>query len=201
MIKFELSSPASVTLAHVNLRVETHGDTPATAIDLKFVRETRNADLGMLHPMLLDALYYRSDATEAQEEITDIERILPNLRLPQLQTLAWQLEMTGCRVEIDYGLGDDESNIVLTDCKVNGFKIDAHEGGTVAITFRVQTSHIPDGALDKLSGLLAHETAITLTQPEAVKAIDGTTGHPGLAAQGSGDMKDATQTFIDGVTA
>jgi len=73
--------------------------------------------------------------------------------------------MSGCRVVIDYGLGDELSNIVLADCKVNQFRVECMEGGTVEITFRVQTSNFPSGALDKLAGKLDQETKITIDGP------------------------------------
>jgi hypothetical protein len=166
---FSFDKPTPVTLAHVNLREERHGDESAPAIDVKFVRTHGNSQLALLHPDLCKSLYHRADATDAQADITGVEPVAPNLRFPKLQPFAWDLEMTGCSVVIDYGVGDALSNVELRDCKVNGFRVDCSEGGTTAITFRVQTSNFPAGALDKLAGKLGQETAITLWAPE-VKA-------------------------------
>lgn len=180
---FQFLTPTSVQLDHVNLRAEKHGDESAPAIDIKFTREAGNDILDLFHPKLRESLYYRAEQTDAQGDIEGVEKVLPNLLFSRLAPLAWDLEHTGAKVVIDYGLGED-SDITLVDAKVNAFRIAPKEGGTVAVTFRVQTSNIPDGALDKLSGLLQRETQITLTLPEVKAepkqaAIDGTEGHPG----------------------
>lgn len=162
---FTFDTPTAVKLGHVNLRAEKHGEQSAPAIDVKFVRQAGNDALAMLHPGLKDALYFRDEQTEAQGQIDGVPEITPNLRFPKLGSLAWDLEMSGCRVVIDYGLGDELSNIVLADCKVNNFRIEMSEGGTTDITFRVQTSNFPSGALDKLAGKLDQETKITIDGP------------------------------------
>lgn len=161
---FTFDTPTAVKLGHVNLRAEKHGEQSAPAIDVKFVRQAANDALAMLHPGLKDALYFRDEQTEAQGQIDGVPEIAPNLRFPKLGSLAWDLEMTGCSVVVDYGLGEG-SNISLSDCKVNNFRIEMSEGGTTDITFRVQTSNFPSGALDKLAGKLGQETQITLWAP------------------------------------
>lgn len=212
---FEFRKPTAVQLQHLNVRTEKHGDDNATALDLKFVRTASNDILDMLHPKLREAFFYRSDATEAQDEIAGVEKILPNLQFPKLGTLAWELEHTGCRVVICFGLGG-ASDIILNDCKVNQFRIDMAEGGSTTLTWRVQTSSIPDGALDKLSKQLQGEIEIMLELPDAgvEKAapgaqltIDGTAGpkansstvnwpFPKKAAPADAPAPDATATFV-----
>lgn len=163
------------------------------------------AELLQLHvarAKLREALYFRSETTEAQGEIDGVDQVLPNKRFAQLQPLAWDLELTGCKVVVDYGLGDDVSNVELCDCKVNQFRIDPKEGGTVELTFRVQTSNLPTGALDKLSTKLGHETQIVLTRPEVKpepqqQAIDGTKeSYEADQARRSGKGKGATDAFV-----
>lgn len=201
-MNFRYARPTPVTLAHVNLRAEKHGDDSAPAIDIKFVRTAPNAELDALNPHLCTAMYWRDRGTEDQAEIEGVDKIAPNLRLPQIESFPWKLELTGCRVEIDYGLGK-KSNIVLTDCKVNAFRITCKEGGTVEITFRVQTSHFPEGALDKLAGKLDQETAIVLEVPEQSDDDneDDDDDAPVPAAKNKGKAsKDATQAFLEAQT-
>jgi hypothetical protein len=196
---FELPKPVAVKLLHVNLRGEKHGDDTEPAIDLKLSMLAANDVLDLFHPKLKSSLYFRSESTDAQAEVPGVPQVLPNKLFSAMQPLAWDLELTGCKVVVDYGLGEDAgSNVELCDCKVNAFRIDPKEGGSVEVTFRVQTSNIPDGALDKLSRKLNQETQITLVRPEVKeepkqKAIDGTVGHPG-AAKAKG--KDATDAFV-----
>lgn len=193
---FELLSPTAVKLMHVNLRPEKHGDEDVPAIDLKFCLAASNAALDMFHPKLRDALYYNAEAEQGQEQIDGVPEVLPNRRFTAMEPIDWDLELPNRIVVVDWGLGDD-SNIKLHDCRVNRFKISPIEGGTVEIEFRVQTSQIPEGALDKLSKKLKQETAISILPPtEKPDAIDGTTGHPALAGQGD-ILDDAPWPFGD----
>ncbi len=154
---FAFPTPTTVKLAHLNVRPEKHGDESVTALDLKFIRTAANSELSMFHPKLQAMLYWRSKATTDRRDIEGVEQILPDLRFPLLGTLAWDLEMTA-RIVIEIGTG----SIVLNPVKVNQFRIDPLQGGSVETTFRVQTSAIPDGALDLLGRMLDSDVQITL---------------------------------------
>jgi hypothetical protein len=187
-MNFAFPNPTTVTLQHLNVRNEKHGDEDATALDLKFSRTAGNDCLDAFHPDLMVALYFRAKEADDQAEIEGVPKVMTNLRFPRMAPLGWALDLTGCTVVVEYGI-DEASSITLNDCKVNKFKIEPAEGGSVTVAFRVQTSSIPDGALDKLSKLLNSETSITLELPEPGTedkgkqgVIDGTTGHPGVAS-------------------
>lgn len=154
---FAFPTPTTVKLAHINMRLEKHGDDSVTALDLKFIRTAPNSELKLLHPKLQAMLYWRSKMTNDQRDIEGVEQILPDLRFPELGTLAWDLEMTA-RITIETGTG----SIVFNPVKVNQFRIDPLQGGSVETTFRVQTSEIPAGALDALSRMLDSDVQITL---------------------------------------
>lgn len=164
-MKFQLPTPTSVKLTHINVRTEKHGDESATALDLKFCLTAGNTALQMFSPKLQKALYWRSKDTESQASIDGVEQILPDLRFPELGTLVWEGDMTA-RLEIEYGVADA---MLFTPVRVNAFRVDCSQGGSVDITFRVQTSNIPDGALDKLSRQLDGEIKIVLTPSEEPK--------------------------------
>lgn len=164
-MKFEFAQPTSVKLTHINVRAEKHGDESATALDLKFTRTDGNSVLALFHPKLQKALYWRSKDTESQGSIEGVEQILPDLRFPELGTLVWDSEMTA-RLVIEYGIAD---KMLFSPVRVNAFRIDCSQGGSVEVTFRVQTSNIPEGALDKLSHQLDGEIKIVLTPSEEPK--------------------------------
>ena len=168
-MNFEFPEATTVTLEHLNVRTEKHADANATALDLKFSRETGNDSLALFHPKLLQSLYYRAKVTTDQKEIEGVEKIAPNLRFPKLAPLAWDDEIVGARVLIEFGI-DDDSAVLLTPAVVDKFRIECSEGGSVCTTFRVQCSNIPDGALDKLGKLLNSETRITIKKPDATAA-------------------------------
>lgn len=154
---FAFHAPTAVKLAHINVRPERHGEESVTAIDLKCVRTAANSELAMFHPRLPKMLYWRSKDTTDQKEIEGVEQILPDLRFPELGTLAWEHEFTA-RVEIECVAG----SLVLNPVKVNQFRIEPSQGGSVDTTFRLQTSNLPEGSLDKLGRLLDSEIRITL---------------------------------------
>lgn len=197
---FELPDPTTVKVAHLNVRAELHGDETHTAIDLRLARTCGNDCLNAFAPGLREALYYRAGETEAQADVPGVEKLLPNLRFPLLGDLVLAHEIIGAEVTVDYGIG---APIVLGLCKVNKFRCELAEGGSVTTTFRVQCSDPPEGALDKLGKLLDSEAQITLKLPtEKPPAIDGTTGHPGVAdlekaRKAKGGGADATQAFLE----
>ena len=193
---FAFDKPTAVKLAHINCREERHGDESVAAIDLKFVSEAGNSQLAMLHPDLRAALYDTDD--DERPGLDGIEPIATKLRFPAMLQFAWELEMTGCEVEVDYGLGL-ESNIVLADCKVNQFRVECRPGGTTLITFRVQTSNFPEGAVDKLLGKLGHETAITLEAPAAPAQGDLDLSTKPPAAANDPKAKTPEQALADAV--
>ena len=168
-MKFEFIDPTCVTLEHLNIRTERHGEEDVTALDLKFTHESANDFLNTFAPGLQKALCYRSSASQAQGSIAGVEPLLPDLRFPDLGPLTWDDEIIGARVAVAFGLTD----VVLTDCTVDKFRLELLDGGSMTTTFRVRTTNIPDNALDRLSRQLQGEVDITLTLPKepAVKAV------------------------------
>lgn len=198
-MNFALPTFTTVKVDHVNVRPEKHGDKSVTAVDVRFVLTGENRKvLALLNPGLCDHLYYDADRESGQEEVEDLEPSVPNLRFPKLKSpFKWEDEITGARVEIDFGLGG-ESNIVFTPAKVNDFKADCMEGGTTELTFRVQCSVLPDGVLDKLGKLLNCETKITVVPPEAGKGnvIDGSLAAFEKDYPDAPKQPDATDLFV-----
>lgn len=197
---FSLLNPTIVTLNSINLRDERHGKSRIPALDLKVTMEMANLRLGLLHDKLCDALYWREPSNDDQPDVPGIEQAKPNLRCPQMGEVHWALELSGMDLKLVYGLGDDGSNEEFNDVKVNKFRLRPKEGGTVYLTFRIQSNHIPDGAVDKLHKQLNQQIEITLIRNESLReqaVIDGTVGHEGLAALDA--EQDATDAFLDSV--
>lgn len=197
-MNFSLPNFTTVKVDHVNVRPEKHGDQSVTAVDVRFVLtgESRPT-LALLDPKLCAFLYHDADAAAGQEEIDGVEPSMPNLRFARIKgPLKWDDEIAGARVEVDFGLGGD-SNIVLQPAKVNDFKAECMEGGTVELSFRVQCSVLPDGVLDKFGKLLNCETEVTVVPPEAGTGavIDGSLAafekdHPGAASKPAAEAGD-----------
>ena len=171
MNRFELEEPTEVTVQHVNLRGEKHGDETVPAVDLKLSLQIGNDVLSMFDGHLKSALYFKR-AEPASDEQGDLEGVkpvsdMPNLRFPLLGPLKWEAEHTGYTLVIDLGLGG-KSALQIDDCKVNNFTVSPLEGGTVEVAWRVQSSNLPEKVLGKLGGIIGHEVDVTLTGPEVV---------------------------------
>lgn len=155
---FELEAQQA-KLTSVNPRAELHGEDKKPAVDLKFEVAADNGVLANFGADLRSSLYTLPDA---QEDLIDPER-LTKLKYPKMSAFKWEQEGVGYTAEIDYGLGGD-SNIVLEDLKVDGFRIQPMEGGTVVVTFRA-IAHPDESDTGKLCSLIQRDVELTLTAP------------------------------------
>jgi hypothetical protein len=166
----ELKTPITVSLMHVNMRTETHGDESVDAYDLDFVLEGANADvLGLLDPELCGAFYFRAKKTEDEPDLPGVAQILPNLRFPKLGKVPWVDKLEGADLFIEYGTGRATSNISLPGGKSQTKTLENKEGGTALLAFQFSTSNMPDSVLDKLRKKLKQELTITLVQSETAR--------------------------------
>lgn len=206
---FDLDEMTTLKLTNASPRKECHGDQLVQAIDLSLRWETSNEALSMFDGWLRGSLYWNQAAEQGQEKLDGVPEALPNLRSPKLKMpLKWDWDGTGYTLRIDHGLGG-KSDLVLTGCKVGKFEFTAKEGGTVLIDFRVQANaDVNEKIVGKLCALEGTDIQATLLAPnEMQEPIDGSTGHPGVAAQKAAEAagqqridgdppKDATDTFV-----
>lgn len=182
-MKFEIEDFASVKLNSANFRSQLHGEEHVPAVDLGFTMDAPNTILSFFDGFLLSSLYYCSAASSGQTVIDGVAQVLPNLRFPKLSTpLKWEDSGKGYFLEIDYGLGPDESNIELDLCTVGEFRITPKEGGTVELKFRVQVSGSPltEKVCGKLASLIQQEVRITLTPPQVATDDDDGDREPAM---------------------
>lgn len=168
---FELEDFTPAKLRSINARSEKHGpDELHPAVDLKFQLDAPNTILSHLDGALLSSLYHKSEAggQGGQQQLDGVDELvnLPNLRFPFMGTIKWAKEYAGYTLTIEHGLGG-ASDIQLLDCKVNEFRINPKEGGTVEFSFRVQCStNLTEKTMGKLALLVQHEVPIMLEAPE-----------------------------------
>lgn len=169
---FEIEDFTNAKLTSVNCRSEKHGpDDLMPAVDLSFTIDAPNTVLSSFDKHLLSSIYFKSEngPVGGQGTLEGVEELaaLPNLRFPNMGPLKWGKDLTGYTLTIDHGLGG-KSELVLADCKVNEFRLNPKEGGTVEVKFRVQCStSLNEKTLGKLSLLIQHEIPIKLAAPEA----------------------------------
>jgi hypothetical protein len=188
-----LSLPATTecTCSHVSIRDENHGDEKVLAVDLQFWLEGPNDLLDLFHPELRRGLYCNKAADSGQVEVDEAIAVLPNLRtpgLPEKLRFGGDDKHAGYRLIADYGLGDEKANIDLTECSVGKKWIEAKEGGTVRIGWRV--SYAGEALNDvmtrgKLTGLMGQKAFIQLHAPATLQLVKGGKGSkPGKAGKG-----------------
>lgn len=157
---FELNQP--VKLANVNPRAEMHGDDPKPAFDLKIEATCPSSTLIHFHPELRQHLFKKDENPDLVDQVTEGDG-LTLLRYPKMGAIKWDWEGAGYTATVDYGLGGD-SNIVLHDCKVDHFKIEAQNGGSVVITFRI-IAHPETEDVGKLCEFMQRDIGLDLLPP------------------------------------
>lgn len=195
-MSFELTTVTQAKLLHVNHRKEFHGDEQILAVDLNFEWETGNDALDLLDPQLRQALYWNAAATEGQETLPEVLKVLPNLRVPLLNGGKFKYrgndKFKGYDFVLDYGLGDAEANVEFEDCAVGKYEVEAKEGGTVVIRWQVSYAgdRITEGTLFKL---IAHEQKtvfITLKAPAVLVLVKGGKAPKAAAGEQQEDLLD-----------
>lgn len=165
MFKF---TKQAMKLTSINVRRELAGKDPSsgrTASDLRLVVEGGNDILDKLDVNLRGA-FYMADV-DAQGVLVPHALTKRTHPLLKADALLYDHKCAGYKVTIDHA-GNAESAIVLDDCQVNDFKLDLKEGGTVAMSMRVQF-HPDPGQIDPLADKLQQEVTVTMTPPKVPK--------------------------------
>jgi hypothetical protein len=133
----------TVKLSNFNARSELNGETRKPAADISCSAQLPNSILDSFDAALRQFLYMppaNPDLAEQANPDAATALRLPLLGLP----LDWSLVLENRKLTIDYGLGDEKSNIVLVECKVHKFKITPQNGGSVLVAWQI-SAH-PDAA-------------------------------------------------------
>lgn len=186
---FSLPDLTTCRLLHVSPREEKHGDLDVLAVDLKLSMTIANERLRMFDEGLLSALYL--DPNGAQDGLDGIPLISTELRCRILEPVSLELVVEGRDVQIRRAT----SVLVLPACKIAKFKIEAKEGGSCEVVFRVQCSKVAPETVGELCGMLNRQIDVLIV--ESVAADDDVTS---AAAENDGPEStaelDATQAFL-----
>lgn len=141
-------------LEHVNVRIEKHGDEEQVAADLKLSTTIQAAWLGMFHEELREALYKPESERKGADLVSQAqpdERTF--LRFTNVEPLKLTDEMKG-RVTLAMPVSGDK--VVLPESKLNKFTLYPKDGGSVEVTFRVQSPIEPEDA-SMITAMLTRE--------------------------------------------
>jgi len=155
---FHLSTH-EVKIAHLNVREERHGEESKLAVDIKLAGVVPNDFLSYLHPALKAALY---GPREDQGSLIDDAGHLPALRFSALPSLRWVAQFTGF-VTLH---GAKQKDDLVMSGDIDKLVLEPMDGGSVGVTFRVQTLPEP-GQVGKIANLLGTTVKVTVTPQEA----------------------------------
>ncbi len=168
--KFELPK-TMVLFSHMNLRQEKHGEDSALAVDLKLSLKTTNDVLAMFHPSLKSRLFKKPEGAGDLVAQAGADELVAYC-FPQMESIKWATEQYNTIVRFPIGL-TGKKDIVLDDAKINAFVLACYDGGTVEVTWRVQSAVTPaqiEGLSERLeTGKVDIE--ITYVEPDEVQQI------------------------------
>lgn len=144
--------------AHLNTREEKHGPKASKkGVDFKLVFDLNNQYLNRIVPGLQDMFYRAHDTADMHNPDNK-----PVLRHPKLGTQSYELEVP--RITMRFHDPDKAANdMVLTGGKLNNFKFECKQGGTVILTVRVQFSDPDEDEMIKANRVLFDTVLVSLS--------------------------------------
>lgn len=137
----QLEEVTEVKFTNVTAVPQLHGDEKVRAVYIRHRMSGSNRLLDMIKPGLRAQHYFNAALEAGQQELPAIDPELPDLRMPEADdetTHKWKVKKArGFRWILDFGLGDEISNIDLTDCVVDKIEYTTKQGGSVEIEFTV----------------------------------------------------------------
>lgn len=152
----------AVKLASVNARAELHGEDSRPAFDLKIEATLPNDALIPFDPILRSTLFKADENPDLVDQINPGQ--LTVLRFPKMGAIKWDWEGVGYQATVGYGIGGP-SDIQLGEVKIDHFKFEPMNGGSVLITFRI-IAHPETADVGKLCEFIQQSIDLTLTPPE-----------------------------------
>lgn len=159
--QFSLNNHPCV-IASFNPRSEKHGDENVPAGDIKLSTRVHSSVLDQFDPSYRSFLFRKADHEGEQQALLEGDT-LTSLAKPKLAPLSLKEDWPGYRLVIGSGL-DLGHPLVLTDVELSNFKIEAMEGGSVALSFSA-TAHPDADAAGALCQAIQDTVDVTLEPP------------------------------------
>lgn len=162
---FEITSQ-SAALVRFTPKTEAaeEGRTPCATLEMA-LRVTGDW-LANLHPRLRDMLFEQPNAVDLKRfGMDDFVPEADTPVFPQIKRIDWQLQYTGAKVFIEYGI-DEHSAIDLDLCEINRFRIHPQQDGTSIVSFRID-ARPNDVQAGHLYALQSSEVMLSVTPAQA----------------------------------
>lgn len=155
-------------ISNVNLRAEKHGGERKLGVDISIKLQAGNEVLDGLEKGLRQSLFRKAAKGEQLDAFADKEGLVA-VKHPCLGSLPINGEYAQYEIDID-GMLEGTDTLPLIDVKLKGFVIEALEGGSVAVAFKVQ-AQVDSEELAELADALIRETILLTLRPPSAQAL------------------------------
>lgn len=192
---FELNTPTKGKLLNLEVlsqKGRAPDENPGSQVKLAF---TIGADLlVMFDGRIAGVLYEPSNGS--QQALEGIQSLQLTALAKRLGSFRWKHDMVGYELTFDRGLGDAKSNLVLTDCKLDRWRLTPKDGGSIDVVVIAESSDTSAATFGQLAKLKSCEVSFTLT---AAEVAQGELAPATAPAKKTAKPKanDATSEFIE----
>lgn len=192
---FELNTPTKGKLLNLEVlsqKGRAPDENPGSQVKLAF---TIGADLlVMFDGRIAGVLYEPSNGS--QQALEGIQSLQLTALAKRLGSFRWKYDMVGYELTFDRGLGDAKSNLVLTDCKLDRWRLTPKDGGSIDVVVIAESSDTSAATFGQLAKLKSCEVSFTLTAAEVAQGDLGAAPAPARKTA-KPKANDATSEFIE----
>ena len=138
-------------------------------------------------------------ANGQQGDLDGIQSLQLTALAKRLGPFRWKHDMVGYELTFDRGLGDAKSNLVLTDCKLDRWRLTPKDGGSIDVVVIAESSDTSAATFGQLAKLKSCEVSFTLTAAEVAQGEIGAAPAPARKSV-KPKANDATSEFIERIT-
>jgi len=179
---FQIHDFIEARLASVTPRSEVHGEDEKPAVSLGLSITTSGAILDTIDKDLRGRAFKRSDS----KTLPGVAEALTVLACNSIAYIALDKKYEGWTLEVDDN-ADESKPMQFGGCKVDGFKIEPLQGGSVTLRMRIGTSDIDAQRSGMLNMRVGQSIWVKMTPPKA--------GEGKASPSGKGKEPDATDLF------
>lgn len=133
----------------------------------------------------------------SQQALEGIQSLQLTALAKRIGSFRWKHDMVGYELTFDRGLGDAKSNLVLTDCKLDRWRLTPKDGGSIDVVVIAESSDTSAATFGQLAKLKSCEVSFTLTAAEVAQGELGTAPAPAKKTAAKPKANDATSEFIE----
>lgn len=197
---FQLTTKTPATITSITSRVESHGDDKVPGISIGLEMIVANSTLELFEPGLTSVFYREPDVPPAQGEIAEAKVIhMTTLRTGALASVEPRASYEGWKLQVAYGI-DETTAIHVPSGRLDKFRLELHEGGSVKLTCRFGSSKLDGATAGRLWELNGHKQDILLLAPEKAEdapAPEGTNPNAAPKAAGRKPKAQSAQQQLD----